>query len=359
MVNMNNNILIFFLLFVLLSNAQNRSKYSNEFLNIGVDAKSIGMANAVVSSVDDVNATYWNPAGLINIERDEISLMHSNYFANIASYNYISYAKKIDNESALGLSLIRFGVDDIMDTTQLIDNQGNIDYNRIELFSAADYAFVLSYAKKNKLLNLNFGINAKIIRRIIGDFANSWGFGFDLGIQHQAKNGWKFGLMARDITTTYNSWSFDQNRLNDIQNALDGGNQEIPEKNEISIPKVQFGVSKEIYLSNDYSMLAAFDLFMLFEQTNDLISTSFASINPSVGFEFEYIDLVYFRLGVGNFQNELQFDSTTELSFQPNFGIGFNLGNIEVDYAFTDIGNQSAALYSNIFSLKFNLDLLR
>ena len=356
---MNKYILIIFFLIGHLLTAQNRSKYSNEFLNIGVDAKSIGMGNAVSSTVDDVNATYWNPAGLINIERDEISLMHSNYFANIANFNYISYAKKIDSESAMGFSLIRFGVDDIMDTTQLIDNQGNIDYNRIELFSAADYAFIFSYAKKNKLLNLNFGVNAKIIRRIIGDFANSWGFGFDLGIQHENKNGWKFGLMARDITTTYNSWSFNEDRLNDIQNALEGENQEIPEKNEISIPKIQLGISKEIYLSSDYSMLAAIDLFMLFEQTNDIISTSFASINPSLGLEFAYSELVYLRLGLGNFQNELQFDSTTELSFQPNFGIGFNLQDIEVNYAFTDIGNQSAALYSNIFSLKFNLNLLR
>jgi len=135
---MNKYILIIFFLIGNLLTAQNRSKYSNEFLNIGVDAKSIGMGNAVSSTVDDVNATYWNPAGLINIERDEISLMHSNYFANIANFNYISYAKKIDSESAMGFSLIRFGVDDIMDTTQLIDNQGNIDYNRIELFSAAD-----------------------------------------------------------------------------------------------------------------------------------------------------------------------------------------------------------------------------
>ena len=126
---MNKYTLIVLLFFYFISNSQNRSKYSNEFLNIGVDARSIGMANAVVSSVKDVNSTYWNPAGLLNIDRDEVSLMHSNYFANIANYNYLSYAKKIDNESALGFSIIRFGVDDIMDTTQLIDSQGNIDYN--------------------------------------------------------------------------------------------------------------------------------------------------------------------------------------------------------------------------------------
>ena len=304
---MRSKILVLLLFLIYLSAlSQSSSKYSNEFLNIGVDARSIGMANAVVSSTNDVNSTYWNPAGLLNIERDEISLMHSNYFANIANYNYISYAKNIDDESAIGFSLIRFGVDDIMDTTQLIDNQGNIDFNRIELFSAADYAFLFSYAKKNNFLNLNYGLNVKIIRRIIGDFANSWGFGFDLGIQHQNNKGWMFGLMARDITTTYNSWSFDEDRLNDIQDAIEGQNQQIPEKSEITLPKLQFGISKEFLLNNEYSLLGAFDLFVVFEETNDIVSTEIASINPALGFELGYIDLVYLRLGVGNFQNEIQ-----------------------------------------------------
>ena len=150
-----------------------------------------------------------------------------------------------------------------MDTTQLIDNQGNIDFNRIELFSAADYAFLFSYSKRNSLLNLDYGLNVKIIRRIIGDFASSWGFGFDFGIQHENENGWKFGLMARDITTTYNNWNFDEDRLNDIQNALEGQNQEIPEKSEITIPKLQIGLSKEFELTNEYSLLGAMNLFIM------------------------------------------------------------------------------------------------
>jgi hypothetical protein len=61
--------------------------------------------------------------------------MHANYFANIAQYDYIGYASPIDDRSAWGISLIRFGVDDILNTTELIDSQGNIDYNRISLFS--------------------------------------------------------------------------------------------------------------------------------------------------------------------------------------------------------------------------------
>jgi len=124
--------LIFLLLFSIIGvNAQDSSKYSNEFLNIGVDAQSIGMSNAVVSSTSDVNSTYWNPAGLLQLKDKQISLMHSNYFANIATYNFVAYATPIDDESALGFSMIRFGVDDILDTTQLIDDQGNINFDRL------------------------------------------------------------------------------------------------------------------------------------------------------------------------------------------------------------------------------------
>lgn len=327
-------------------------------MNIGVDAAALGMSSAVSATTNDVNSGYWNPAGLVHLEDSSLALMHSSYFANIANYNYIAYAMPIDDRSSIGVSMIRFGVDDILDTTKLIDQLGNINYDRINLFSAVDYGFTLSYARKLPITGLNYGVNAKVIRRIIGDFASSWGFGLDLGIQFESKN-WKFGLMARDITTTFNAWTFDQDRLQDIQNAIPGQNQEEPEASELTLPKLQMGVAKTFVFNYDYSLSTEFDLICRFEQNNDIISTSFVSINPAFGFEFGYIDLVYLRGGVGNFQNELQFDNTEKVSFQPNLGVGFKYNGIAIDYAITDIGDQSVALYSNVFSLRVNLGIFR
>jgi len=285
--------------------------------------------------------------------------MHSSYFANIANYNYAAYAMPLDNRSSIGISIIRFGVDDILDTTQLIDDQGNINYDRINLFSAVDYGLTFSYARKLTGTELNYGVNAKVIRRVIGDFASSWGFGLDLGIQFEGGNGWKFGIMARDITTTFNAWSIDQDKLADIQDAIDGQNQEAPDGTELTLPKLQIGISKLFEFNFDYSLRTEFDLNMRFAETNDIISSSFASINPALGFEFGYTDLVFLRAGVGNFQNELQIDNSEDLTFQPNFGVGFKYNGIQIDYAFTDIGDQSAALYSNVFSLKIDFSFFR
>ncbi|SNR15687.1 putative type IX sorting system protein PorV2 [Tenacibaculum jejuense] len=354
---MKTKLVYIFLLISTLAQAQFRN-FSNEFLNIGVDAAALGMSKAVVATTNDVNATYWNPAGLVNVEDYQGTLMHASYFAGIATYNYAGFAMPIDKQSAVGLSLIRFGVDDILNTTELIDSDGNIDFNRVSLFSAADYALNISYGRKMLLDGFSIGGNAKIVRRIIGDFATSWGFGFDLGIQFE-KNGWRFGAMARDITTTFNTWAIDEDEFAKIRNAVPGQNQELPESTEITKPKLQVGVARDFKIGRYFNLLAEVDLNMRFAETNDIISTSFLSIDPAFGFQLDYDQLVYLRLGAGNFQNTTEFNGDKSLAVQPNFGLGFKYKGIQVDYALTNIGSVGNALFSNIFSIKFDYSFYR
>lgn len=327
-------------------------------MNIGVDAAALGMSNTVVSHTNDANSGYWNPAGLIGIADGQVAVMHASYFANIAQYDYAAYAKPIDDESAWGISMIRFGVDDILNTTQLIDASGNVDYNRISKFSTADYGFTFSYARKLKFSELQYGVNSKIIRRVIGDFASSWGFGFDAGIQWK-RNDWNFGLMLRDITTTYNIWNINEEEYNKIKGTVPGQNQDLPESTEITLPKAQFGMAKKIDFHNETSLLVSGNLNMQFTLTNDIFASNMVSIDPAIGLEYEYVDLVFIRAGVGNFQKVVQIDNTKKIGFQPNIGLGYKYKGIQIDYALTDIGDQSAALYSNIFSLKVDLSIFK
>ena len=351
---------IFFFLFVLplFINAQSFRNYSNEFLNIGVDAAALGMSKAVVATTSNVNAIYWNPAGLVGIEDYQGSLMHASYFAGIANYNHAAFAMPIDSRSAIGISIIRFGVDDILNTTELIDSQGNIDFNRISLFSTADYAFNFAYARNLLFKDVNIGVNAKVVRRIIGNFASSWGFGFDAGIQFE-RNNWKFGIMARDVTTTFNSWAINEDEFNKIKDAIPGQNQELPETTEITKPKIQVGVAKEFKIGRSFNLQTEVDLNIRFEQTNDIFSSKIGSIDPAVGFQLDYDQLVYLRLGVGNFQYITEFDDSKSLSLQPNFGVGFTYQGIQVDYALTNIGSIGNALFSNIFSITIDYSFFR
>ncbi len=351
--------LIILLLFISqISYSQTVRKYSNEFLNIGVDAAAFGMGKAVVATSDDVNSGYWNPAGLVNVKDYQGSIMHAEYFAGIAKYDYAAFAMPIDSESAVALSIIRFGVDDILDTTELIDSEGNIDYNRVDLFSAADYALNIGYARKLIVQELNIGFNAKIVHRQIGDFASSWGFGLDASLQFQREQ-WQFGLMLRDITTTFNAWSIDDEKFKAIQDAVPGENEEEPETVEITLPKAQLGVARKFELGRDFGLLTEIDLNMRFTKTNDIIASDFVSIDPALGMQLDFINMVFLRVGMGNIQSRLEFDESESITFQPNLGVGFRYRGIQVDYALTNIGSVGNALYSNVFSLKVDFEYFR
>lgn len=335
------------------SQAQTR-KFSNEFLSIGVGARALGMSGTQVALVDDLTSSYWNPAGLIGVQSDlQVGAMHAEYFAGIAKYDYAGFAKGISESEAIGFSFIRFGVDDIPNTTELIDANGVIDYDRVTRFSAADYAFIFSYARAIKP-GLQLGANAKIIHRIVGDFGKSWGFGLDGGVQYRTEK-WLLGAMIRDVTTTVNAWSYTLDEAT-INTFTVTGN-EIPENSsEITLPKIIIGAAREFKLSEKVDLSAAFDMDISTDgQRNVLISADPISVDPHIGLEASLNKLVYVRAGAGAIQKVQDIGGGESYIFQPNFGIGIRLNNISLDYALTDIGDQSAALYSNIFSLKLDI----
>lgn len=162
---------------------QSSPEYSNEFLAIGVGARALGMSNAMTSAVNDVTAVYWNPAALTDIEfKYQFAAQHAAYFAGVANYDYIGAKMAIDTDSHIGLSLIRLGIDDIPDTRMLFDANGRLNYDNINFFTASDVAFIFSYARGVSLISgesfadgggLTFGVNFKIIRRKVGDFAGA------------------------------------------------------------------------------------------------------------------------------------------------------------------------------------------
>jgi hypothetical protein len=330
-------------------------KYSNEFLAIGVGARALGMGSAYTSVVNDVTSGYWNPAGILGVKGDlQVGVMHSEYFAGIAKYDYIGLAKPIDSMSTIGFTFIRFGIDNIPNTIDLIDPSGNIDYDRITSFSTADHAFIITYARKLRVPGLRLGGNAKVIYRRVGEFGQAWGFGLDAGLQYD-RDRWRFSAVARDITGTFNAWSYtlDQRTIDVFQQT----NNEIPENSvEVTLPRMMLGVGRQFDISEKFNVLAALDLETTFDgRRNTLIQTNGLSADPRIGIEVGYANVVYIRTGLSYFQYVTDLTDSRQLTMQPNIGLGLRIKSVSLDYALTDIGDNSVALYSNVFSLKFDL----
>jgi hypothetical protein len=281
--------------------------------------------------------------------------MHSEYFAGIAKYDYGAYATRLDSSSVLGVTMIRFGVDNIPNTTELINANGNVDYSRITTFSATDFAFIVSYGKTLKIPGLRVGANAKIIRRKIGDFAGAWGFGLDAGAQYDYKK-WKFAAMLRDVTSTFNAWTF--NLSEQTKAVFTATGNDIPQNSvEITVPKLLLGSARKFDFPHNISLLAEINLDGTFDgMRNVLIKSKYISMDPHLGLEASYMNLVFLRAGLGNYQSYTDGIGKKVKTFQPNIGVGVKIKGVTIDYALTDIGDQSVALYSNVFSIRVDIN---
>lgn len=349
------SVVIVFSLIATLSFSQVR-KYSNEFLAIGVGARAMALSKANVATVNDVTSGYWNPAGLMGLEKKyAVGLMHSEYFAGIAKYDYASFATKIDDESSVGFSYIRFGVDDIPNTIDLVDQNGNVNYDNITSFAAVDNAFILSYARALPVEGLTIGGNAKVIYRKVGDFAQAWGFGLDAGAQYIYKK-WNFGATLRDVTSTFNAWSYSLNQR--TIEVFQQTNNEIPENGlEITLPRLILGAGR-LFEIKKFGIQPEVNFDITTDgQRNTLIQSDPFSIDPYMGIELNWNKIVYLRSGLGNFQKiQAEVGSHKVTTFEPNIGVGLSFKGVTIDYALTDIGDNSVALYSNVFSLKVDFN---
>jgi hypothetical protein len=371
---LSNKVLILLILLgnILVIKAQ-VAKYSNEFLSVGVGARALSMANANVASVNDVTAGYWNPAGL-NLQQSnlQVGLMHAEYFAGIAKYDFIGGSKRLDSNSVAGITFIRFGVDNIPNTTELIDANGNVDYSRIKSFNAVDAAVLLSYARNiTKIKGLKIGANAKIIRRKLGDFAGAWGFGLDAGAMYDYKK-WRFAAMARDVTGTFNAWTY--NLSDDVKQTFAVTGNEIPSNSiEVTVPKLILGATRTYYVWKDrISIGGELNFINTFDgKRNTVVKTKAWSMEPALGFEIGYRgkgafmstggntlqgSAIFLRGGIGNIQKAKNVTGSDVTTVQPNIGVGIKYKIFSLDYAMTNIGNVSTSLYSHIFTVKIDIN---
>jgi hypothetical protein len=335
--------------------ALNAQKYSNEFLTIGISARAQAMGNAVTAQVNDVTAGYWNPAGLVGIDSSvgvQVAAMHAEWFAGIGKYDYLGVSLPLANaKGRVGISAIRFGIDGIPNTLTLYEEDGTVNYDNIVEFSAADYGFLGSYAREVMVgkTPLHLGGSIKVVHRTIGRFARSWGFGLDLGVQYHPGN-WRFGLMGRDLSSTFNAWTI--NFTEEERDVLISTGNDLPEINslEVTRPQLILGVGYDLSW-RDFSFHPEINAILTTDgRRNTLVSGDPISLDPAAGIEVGYKGFVFFRAGVNQLQEELRFAQETIWTARPSLGVGLKLSRFYVDYAYTDLGD-SQNRYSHVISL--------
>ncbi|OGR84815.1 MAG: hypothetical protein A2901_06350 [Elusimicrobia bacterium RIFCSPLOWO2_01_FULL_54_10] len=264
------------------------------FLKIGVGARALGLSSAYTAVADDVTALYWNPAGLASLHKRELSAMHAELFAQ-SRYNFLGYAHPTRvGTFAFGAAYLNQGT---------LEGRGE-DRRATSDFSASDLA--LTFAGSRRLTpEWSLGASVKVIRSgIAGESAG--GLAFDLGAD------WKLpGGKLRAGTA--------------IQNAG---------------PKMKF-------LEQGYHLPLTFALGASFEAAKGLLFSADArqrvyegDFSLAAGAEFSPVSMLTLRAGyLAAAAKTTQAGSGRIADFAGlGMGLGFKLGSVAVDYAFSPAG---------------------
>lgn len=316
------------------------TKYAGEFLKIQIGARALGMGGAFTAVSDDATAPYWNPAGMVYLPYREVLPQHQEKFGSLANHDYLGGVWPLGGpkgrNSALGLGLIRFAVDDIPITPRPGALRPGIDFldygpdndpttpdpgqadgiwepgerlliNPEDLYmaSSSDMALLLSYARQRGQ-RWSFGGNLKFVRQSIpdtlpGQHVTSFGAGIDAGMMYMPSDAVTLGAVVHDLTTTYLAWS--------------NGTR------ELIAPTLDTGVALTFHPADRHALTWATDLAWGFENRLDDAELSLGGQTWDVrtGIEYWYHNLLALRAGA----------NVKDLTF----GAGLRYKQVGVDYA--------------------------
>lgn len=346
-------------LFPLLSSAQSaQATYGNDFLSTGSGARALGMGSAQVSLANDVTASFWNVAGLAEVETPQIMYMHSERFGGIVGYDYGAGALPLKSgKGVISISFFRQGVDNIANTLNAWDRErdqprGNAE-DYITRFSAADMAIFFSFAKQ-RTERLSIGASAKIIHHKLGPFAQAWGYSLDVGLKLRTDFG-NLGVAVHDITTMQKMWDVNLSAFGDYEAQFDSLGATLPTgQNEYVLPSVKFGFAKIIPITEDFQFSIATDMDMIFENRRTYyLNLGRMSIEPHVGGEVSYKEVIALRAGVTDFIT----DPVSGFTVSPTLGMGLKFSSFVLDYGFASFAGASSDLgFTHRISLRFDFD---
>lgn len=313
-----------------------QSKYAGEFLNLGAGARASALGGAMIATVNDVTAGYYNPAGLMQLRYGQIAYNHTRLFISDINYDFGAFAMPWKDHQSLGFSVVRLGVDNIPHTEayrilpngdiEIIDpDQYDPSQHRTRVrnyFNYASYAFIFSYARRYDD-NLTLGANAKLIHH--GHrYASANGIGFDVGAQYRYTDRLLLGAALQDLTGTLVAWNTG--------------------KREWIRPSLRLGAAYGFPIGDDHCLIPMLDAEHRFENRRSAAQWHWGSwsMDFHTGLEYQYKKSLFLRMGY----NELN---------AWTFGTGIKLGLFQMDYAYTYLNGNN--VLGNIHRIHVQFDL--
>lgn len=305
-----------------------------QILKIGVGARAIGMGGAFATENNDINAIYWNPAGISKIENREAEFNHINWIMDV-NYDFAAFAANLPDFGTIGVFTSVLSMEDMAVRT-VANPEGTGEF-----FSSGSIVAGLSYAR-NLTDNFAIGVNAKYINEHIWN-ESATGFAVDIGTVYTIPilNEFRLGASISNFGTKMKMQGRDLQIIS--QSGPAGGNliNTDLEVEEYELPlTMRIGVAADVIKEQVHLLTIAIDAVHPNDNKEYL----------NTGAEYGWNDIVFARAGY-----KTLFEKNSEQGLTLGFGLKYRLIDmvkIKMDYAYQDFGRLKEVHYLS-FGVEF------
>ncbi|MFA6092559.1 MAG: PorV/PorQ family protein [Elusimicrobiota bacterium] len=148
-----------------------------QFLKVGIGARPLAMAGAFSALAEDADAVYWNPGGLGEVKRKELSAGYNSLFQD-QNQGFVTYASPLSE----GRGVWAAGLDYLVVSN--IEKRAGDTETPDSTFSNQNFALTGSYGSKTPIEGLSIGANVKYIRETLDTFSAN-AVAFDIGARYK------------------------------------------------------------------------------------------------------------------------------------------------------------------------------
>lgn len=152
-----------------------------QFLKVGLGARAVAMGEAFTAVADDATALYFNPAGLIQLNRPEAVFGFIDYPAGLKFVHFGGAMPARALSGVWGFHITSLFTDDMIETTP------EMPYGTGRTFTASDLAAAVTYCQR-LTDKFSVGVNLKLLNERLADAAAT-GWAADVGTFYST--GWK------------------------------------------------------------------------------------------------------------------------------------------------------------------------